>query len=153
MIVAGHDPGKTGATALVNTQTGTVNFVDTPTWKHGSRYAIDIDALWARLYDAEITRVMIEHVHARPQDSQNPGGFGAMMRMFGAAETILRLSGAEVFYVTPATWKRKLGLNKTTKADAVDLARTLYSGLPKRLRHDKAEALLLAHYGLTEVWV
>lgn len=46
---------------------------------------------------------------------------------------------------TPGAWKNAMSVT-ADKAKSVELAHTLEANLPERLRHDKAEAILLAIY-------
>lgn len=106
-------------------------------------------------------------------DEEQGGGIGAstMAAMYGTKVVILAIldcyrSRFEVRTVPPAAWKRTLGLQRPriqgktasqiatlTKALARDRARALFPDDRLRLaqHHNRAEALLLAHYA-REIW-
>lgn len=108
--------------------------------------------------------VVIEDVRARPAGNGGAHGNtmhsqGSLMRSRGIVEGVLDVLGAaQVQVVQPQTWKRHFGLlRKKGQEDAGkdrsrDKARALYPGacplLARVKDHNRAEALLLAHYGL-----
>jgi crossover junction endodeoxyribonuclease RuvC len=69
----------------------------------------------------------------------------------GVVETVLELARLDVRAVQPATWKRWYGLIGSEKADGIEKARALYplaeSHLKRKKDHNRADALLLAHFG------
>lgn len=64
---------------------------------------------------------------------------------YGAAVAVARVCGVPVITPTASTWKRAVGVT-SVKSTSVARATELYD-LPKRTRHDKCEAALLAHFG------
>lgn len=69
----------------------------------------------------------------------------------GVIQAVLDIAGIETHAVQPQTWKKLFGLGGADKADSLDMARSLYPGLAGELRlarhHNRAEALLIAHFG------
>jgi hypothetical protein len=70
--------------------------------------------------------------------------------------TLQPITGHPIRRPTPAQWRKLYGLKKATpggkglKKDAVSCARDLYGPtIPKVFRHDKAEAVLIAHWAMT----
>ena len=150
MIVAGIDPGKTGALVLLRGSTGSVFRVptvktpkETPAWSEWWRS-------WSAALAFGIDMVVIEQVGARPtQGVTSMFNFGQTL---GFAKALAHSSGAPVHFVTPAVWKGKFGLLKADKSASREKARTLLPSLEPEFRRVKddgvAEAALLALYGV-----
>lgn len=152
MIVAGIDPGKTGAMAIVHAD-GTVQFFDVPriklrgkdrpAWGEWSR-------LWTAALDfAGVDMVVIEDVSARP--GQGVTSMFTFGRSLGFAHSIAVASGAAVQFVPPHVWKGKLGLLNSGKGASRERCTGLYPTTAAQLARVKddgrAEAALIAHYG------
>ena len=150
MIVAGIDPGKTGALVILTSDAAgyalrvpTVKLPkDTPAW---SEWA----ATWGAALAFGIDAVVIENVAARPdQGTVSMFNFG---RALGFAHALAASAGAPIHFVTPAVWKSKFGLLKADKSASREKARTLLPMLEPEFRRVKddgvAEAALLALYG------
>lgn len=150
MIVAGIDPGKTGAMVILTTDaTGYVLRVptvklpkDTPAWGEWWRS-------WSTALYLGIDAVVIESVGARPtQGVTSMFNFGQTL---GFAKALAYSADAPIHYVTPAVWKGKFGLLKADKSASREKARTLLPLLEPEFRRVKddgvAEAALLALYG------
>lgn len=160
MIIVAADPGTSGAIAAVCSRRGFLDVVDLPTCSNGSgdaarvRKQIDPDLLnlqlkiwsacqeWAR----EDVFGVIERL--QPFGKASPVTLMSMGYSAGIIEGTLRPFVCGIVKPLPREWKRVFGL-EAKKADSVECARRLYGdALPKRLRHDKAEAVLLARYGV-----
>ena len=98
------------------------------------------------------TRAVLERPRNFPTDGKQSwygSGFG-----FGVWWTALEALGAEVELVSPSMWKRDVGLygREYTKEDSRSLALELFPELAGELRrkkdHGRAEALLIAAWGL-----
>lgn len=150
MIVAGIDPGKTGALVIVRPDNSVlvrrVPIVklpkETPAW---SAWWQD----WSAVLAFGIDMVVIEHVAARPtQGTVSMFNFG---RTLGFAHALAASADAPIHFVTPSVWKGKFGLLKADKSASREKARTLLPGLEPDLRRVKddgvGEAALLALYG------
>lgn len=151
MTIAGIDPGKGGALAIVagdyvecfDVPIGKVKGKDRPLWSEWGR-------TWSTaLAFAEPDLIVIENVGSMPkQGVTSMFNFG---RVLGFVHAIAAASGARIEFVTPAVWKPKLGLANSGKDASREFFRTLW---PKhahqvaRVKDDgRAEAALLAHYG------
>lgn len=152
MIVAGIDPGKTGALAIIHVD-NTVQFFDVPTitlrgkpkpaWQEWSR-------LWSAALDfAGVDLIVLEEVAARP--GQGVTSMFTFGRTLGFAHAIAVASGAAIQPVTPAVWKGKLGLLNSSKGASRERCVNLYPSTASELARVKddgrAEAALIAHYG------
>jgi len=153
MIVAGIDPGKTGALAILYPD-DTVDFFDVPRSKLRGK---DVPA-WAEWQSnwsialglAGVDKAVVENVAARPgQGVTSMFKFGQTL---GFAHAILL--GARprpsIEFVTPSVWKGKLGLLNSGKSASREKAVNLFPGVASRLTRVKddgrAEAVLIAYY-------
>lgn len=85
---------------------------------------------------------------------------GSLLRTLGAVETVLECLGWEPEYANPQTWKRKFGLIDSElkpaqrKRKARECAQRLYphcSDIARAKDHNRAEAILIAHWKRLEV--
>lgn len=152
MIVAGIDPGKSGALAITYPD-GSVQAFDVPRVKLKGK---DVPAWqewqrsWSGAFDfAGVDLIVIEDVSSRP--GQGVTSMFTFGRTLGFAHALAVASGASVQMVTPSVWKGKLGLLNSSKEASREKATALYPksvGLLDRVKDDgRAEAILLAHYG------
>ena len=151
MIIAGIDPGKTGALAITYPD-GSVQVFDVPTVKlRGKEVPAwhDWQRVWAGAFSFGLDLIVIEDVAARP--GQGVTSMFTFGRTLGFVHALAVASGASVQTVTPSVWKGKLGLLNSSKGASREKAKALY---PKsavflgRVKDDgRAEAILLAHYG------
>lgn len=167
IVVGGVDPGLDGALAFV--APGFVaHVIGMPTLTlgkgaKGTKREISVHALLQALRDEVIgrgfviERVFIERVSPRPGEGTVASfKFG---RGFGQVETAIISLGWPIEYVTPAKWKKAVGLpTGAQKDDSVNLANQTFPAdshlwTPKRLVMNKqqcygrAEAALLGLYG------
>lgn len=103
-----------------------------------------------------VALAVIEDVRARPMhnDKVQFNSFhsqNSLVLSRGVIQAVLDIAAIETNAVQPQTWKRLFGLNGADKKDSLDMARNLYPALQHDLRlakdHNKAESLLLAHFG------
>ena len=152
MIIAGIDPGKTGALAITYPD-GAVQVWDVPRVKLKGKDVPawhDWQGSWSVAFDfAGVDLVVIEDVSARP--GQGVTSMFTFGRSLGFAHALAVASGGAVQFVTPAVWKGKLGLLNSSKGASREKATALYprsAGLLGRVKDDgRAEAILIAHYG------
>jgi hypothetical protein len=157
-ICLGIDIGVTGAVSSVD-HNGRAVIHDLPTVSiPGERFVrrrIDGRALMELVRSlapaGESVVAVIENVHTWPGSRNSPQAQGSLMDSRARIETVLELARIQVHAIEPLAWKRLFGLAGKEKADSIATARTLYPGLAETLRlakhHNRAEALLLAHYG------
>lgn len=153
MTVAGIDPGKTGALALLHAD-GSVNFHDVPMIKLRGKekpaWSEWVNDWSSALRWADVDMIVIEDVSARP--GQGVTSMFTFGRTLGFVHGIVAtVCNCPIHFVTPSVWKAKLGLLNSGKGASREICRTLYpSTAPKvaRVKDDgRAEAVLLAHYG------
>ena len=152
MIVAGIDPGKTGAMAIIYPDL-TIQFFDVPVIKLRGKPRPawrDWYVSWSSaLGFAGVDSIVIEEVAARP--GQGVTSMFTFGRTLGFAHAIAVSVGASIQTVTPAVWKGKLGLLNSGKGASRELCSNLYPTTAAQLARVKddgrAEAALIAHYG------
>lgn len=158
MIVAGIDPGKTGALSIIF-PTGEIQFFDVPLINLTKTKTVPAwtewqDAWVSALDFAGVDLVVIELVTAgqngKKQGVQSMFNFGGTLR-FAHAIALTPRPRPRIEFVTPAVWKMKLGLLNSGKGASREKCRTLYPrSAPDltRVKDDgRAEAALIAHYG------
>lgn len=158
MLIAGIDPGLTGAVAFMD-QNGLRHVFDLPT---KPRPNIGPDARVKRQCDGRALATLLQ-MHADPQerllvvleDVRMMGGKNnamqaqeALIHTRGVIEGVLAAKGYDVAIVAPRTWKRFYGLG-SDKAECLTTARTLFGSdyLSRAKDHNRAEAMLIARYG------
>lgn len=151
-MILGIDPGKTGAIALVDPVIGEVKVVI-------DNHDLEKVADYLQAYRDNISNLeaVIENVRALPPaqgrrraGTQSSFNFG---RAFGVLEGMCKALCIPLEYSEPATWKRRAGLIGEDKAASVELAIRLYpeaaKWLTRKKDHGRAEAILIATYGLS----
>jgi crossover junction endodeoxyribonuclease RuvC len=159
MIFVGIDPGLTGAVAAVDSA-GTCTVEDIPTVN------LPGDGLIRRRVDGLALARMLRHMVPAGHECvvvieavQTMGGKnnavqtqGSLMRTLGAIESAAEILRMPMKPVLPKVWKKRYGLG-SEKGASLKIARELYPVAPLGLakHHNRAEALLLAHYGKAEL--
>ena len=152
MIVAGIDPGKSGALSILypdnvplvfDVPTVKLRGKDTPAWT-------EWEIIWSNALGLNTPDlIVIENVSARP--GQGVTSMFTFGRTLGFAHAIAVRAKVPVKFETPSVWKGKLGLLNSSKGASREMARTLcprHACLFDRVKDDgRAEATLLAHYG------
>lgn len=158
MIAIGIDPGLTGAIAFIGPNTIAVE--DLPTMElagNGTvRRRIDGMAL-AQLVRrhvpaGEVAEVFCEHVGNVGGKENRTMAQGSLMRTLGAIEAAFDILRMPFTLVVPRSWKGFYDLG-SDKAASLRCARTLYPVAPLKLakHQNRAEALLIAHWGMRKV--
>lgn len=155
LIVAGIDPGKTGALAIL--YPGAVTFRDVPRIELRGKDKpawLDWYTDWSNALEfACVDLIVIEDVSARP--GQGVTSMFTFGRSLGYAHAIAAgvRPRPRIEFVTPATWKAKLGLLNSGKGASREKCRSIYPSTThdlQRVKDDgRAEAALIAHYGKT----
>lgn len=151
--IFGIDPGLSGAVAELDPQLPQIATVrDMPIAPYGKagfvKNAVDLVEL-ARLLGRRVDAwVFLERVSAFP--GQGVGSMFSLGMSYWGAAGVAHALEHEVVLVEPKAWKGHFGLSKD-KAEALALARKLFPTCPDLARakdHGRAEALLIARYGL-----
>jgi hypothetical protein len=163
LVVIGFDPGITGAGAILGLQSGPVVF-DLPSVELPGE-----GKTRKRLHARGLYQILIKHLAGQSgvhgiTEALSAGGMGrgnmmsvgSQYRTRGALEATLELVGVELEEVYPASWKKLYGLQGKSekKAEATKASRQmavrLYPDLADHLQrakdHNRAEAVLIAHW-------
>ena len=161
-VVLGIDIGVTGAISAVDSY-GSAQIADIPTLgiagKRMVRRRIDARGLLALVRHfvppGQQAMAIIEDIHTMPGAGNSPQSQGSLMHSLGVVQTVLEIARLEITSVSPQAWKRHFGLIGKEKRDALGVARTLYplqGHMLKRVKdHNRADSLLLAHWGIGEL--
>lgn len=165
MIVIGIDPGLTGAVAVMDDQ-GVRAVFDIPTMpvpgagpKALVKNKVDGYALCQLLLNHcpagyGKPRVFLEKVSTMGGANNAVQTQGSLMRSLGAIESVVECLKWPLEQVAPQTWKKLYGIG-SDKAMALAKARELHKEAATDLKlakhHNRAEAVLLAHWGRLEV--
>jgi hypothetical protein len=171
LMVIGIDPGRSGGLAVLNdnTEESAVAWLPTLTYIHPTKKTkagkkarvIELDSHRYRLITSALKSMCelrasrfifcIERQQTRGKDSgDGVVGVSSLMFDYGMLVWIPYGQGWDVRPVQPSVWMGKLGLKKgeVGKRGSVELANKLFpkADLPLVKDHNRAEALLIAHY-------
>lgn len=145
MIVAGIDPGLTGAIALAGD--GYLAVEDMPVMGSGRQKVVNGAALTGTLKGWRPDVAVIERVHAMPkQGVVSSFRFGQAL---GTVEGIVLGLGISVRYVTPQTWKKHFHLSsdkEMSRMAAIRFYPRIADQLSRKKDDGRAEALLIARW-------
>ena len=143
------DPGRQGAFAAIDDAGQLILVRDLPYITDGKVAFVDAPDLVASMIEARQgrpARIYVERVSAMPrQGVASSFNFGVG---FGSLLAACRYVAMPLELITPAVWKKALGLSRDKQA-SLDRARMLFPTAELHLaKHEgRAEALLLADYG------
>jgi hypothetical protein len=160
MMVIGIDPGLTGAMSLVCTQRGMLECEDIPTCSNGTASGsmkrwVDVRKVATMLADwsqrhafaSFAVRAVVER--PIPMPTLPAQTIASQFDTFGALRGVLSKYDPEPLFPNPNEWKKalKLGPDKTASRKC---CLGYFPGAPVSLvkHHNRAEALLIARYGL-----
>lgn len=168
MIIFGIDPGLTGGLAVIDSLSRQCSVHDLPTTPLEGNGLIrrriqgrELGLLIRKMHPAgEAAIVFLEQVGAMGGKNNAIQIQASLAGTFLGIRCVLDVLQLTTRLVSPQKWKRTYGLTRIEgekdsayKARHVTLARELYpdAHLPLAKDHNKAEALLLAHYGMGQV--
>jgi len=150
-IILGVDPGKSGAIAGLSLNGRLIGVDDMPVVGPIISPVL-LDQLVHNYVDPLVDRpgtAVIEDVHAMPK--QGVSSVFSFGRALGVVEGVVAGNGFAVQYVSPAKWKRQLGLTNdkgTSRRRAIELWPERADWF-KRVKDDgRAEAALIAYHWL-----
>lgn len=157
MVIAGIDPGKSGALAIsypdglhefFDVPRVVVNKKDVPAWAQW--HTEWSNALEFACVDMVIIELVTAGQNGVKQGVQSMFNFGGTLRFAHAVALGVR-PRPRVEFVTPGVWKAKLGLLNSGKGASRERCSNLYpstaSSLARVKDDGRAEAALIAHYG------
>lgn len=148
-LVAGIDPGLSGAVGIIDDAGEFVGVFDVPTLPTSTgRRQLDPSALASIISGSgSLAFVLVERVGPRP--GEGPTGAFSFGHTAGSISAVLSVIGVPFDLVQPAVWKRKSGIPAgADKGVSIATAKRLLPGAAPyltRVKDDgRAEALLLA---------
>jgi crossover junction endodeoxyribonuclease RuvC len=127
-----------------------VEAVDVPVIGTNAKERVDAIAIRAWISKHDIQHAFIERAQAMPKQGSSSGfKYG---RAVGAIEAAIALSGIPVTIVEPSVWKRFHKLpgkeKEASRQRALEIFPASHALLARKLDHGRAEAALVALYGL-----
>jgi crossover junction endodeoxyribonuclease RuvC len=156
-IILGVDPGIHGGLAIVHAvihaNTATVllhDAVDIPTVGTGAGERVDVTAVCTWIGQHRPTMALIERAQALPAQGASSGfKYG---RAVGALEAAIVTCEVPIEIIEPATWKRFFRLpgkdKERSRQRAIQLFPAAHAMLARKRDHGRAEAALIALYGV-----
>ena len=151
----GCDPGLGGAIAIWRPADDMLLVIDMPTHEIRGKRRIDLYQLGNELRSwcstKNIVRVVVENVGAMP--GQSPNGMFTFGFAAGALQGTIACAGLPMVLVVPQVWKKVYGIpggreNKDASRQKASMLFPKHAALWARKKdNDRAEAVLLAHYG------
>jgi crossover junction endodeoxyribonuclease RuvC len=153
MIALGIDPGIRGGLAVVSTDNGVgvlLDAIDIPTVGGGAKERVDVMAVRDFIQRHGPTFALIERAQAMPRQGSSSGfKYG---RATGALETAVALCAIPLEIIEPTAWKRFWHLpakdKERSRQCALEIFPVAHSLLARKRDHGRAEAALIALYGL-----
>lgn len=155
-LTIGVDPGAvSGAYAVLDDSGTLLEVADLPPIASGKLRWIDAPVLLSRLIELKAGRPIVAFVErqgARP--GQGLSSTFTSATAFGSLLATLQIAGCSLELVTASQWKAAMGLSKD-KGVSLDAARLRFpdASLDRKKDHGRAEALMLAAYGLRSMSV
>lgn len=151
-LTIGIDPGLTGAIAAIDEASQLILCADLPVIRSGKLAWIDSNDLTSLLLqcrDGRSAQILIERSQAMP--GQGVASTFCTGVVLGSILAACQRVAIPLHIVTAAVWKRSMGLG-SDKSASLDKARLLFptAELDRVKDHNRAEALLLAYYGLSQ---
>jgi crossover junction endodeoxyribonuclease RuvC len=151
-LTIGIDPGLTGAIAAIDEASQLILCADLPVIRSGKLAWIDsndLTSLLMRCRDGRPAQILIER--SQPMPGQGVSSTFCTGVVLGSILAACQRVAIPLHLVTAAVWKRSMGLG-ADKSASLDKARLLFptAELDRVKDHNRAEALLLAYYGLSQ---
>lgn len=152
-IVLGIDPGINGGIAFVSSANGVRRFIsahDIPTTGEKAKRRVDAIAFIRLMQQTPPDFAVIERAQAMPDQGSSSGFLYG--RAVGALEACVAGMEIPLHIIESTAWKKAHGLIKTDKEASRQKALMLFPGahsmLARKMDHGRAEAVLIANYGL-----
>jgi hypothetical protein len=153
--IMGVDPGIRGGMAIISTENGgsvmLIDAIDVPTMGTGAKERIDALAVGKWIETHRPDHCFFERAGSMPK--QGVASTFKYARAVGSLETAVLLSGVPLTIIEPAVWKRFYKLVKDkeqSRLRALMLFPASHDLFARRKDHQRAEAALLANYGLRD---
>ena len=151
MIILGIDPGLSGGLALVEAGNRPLLLAvsDVPTTGEKAKRRVDVGGVLQFVRQYPPDHAIIERAQAMPEQGASSGFIYG--RAVGALEAAIEALGIPLTVIESTAWKKAHGLIKRGKEDSRQRAIRLFpgaAGFERKLDHNRAEAALIAYYGL-----
>ena len=155
MLIMGIDPGKKGGIAVIDENCKCLGAIEMPLIKNGeNKGEIDSSFIYTLISQYKVKNEIICYIekayilHNQGLKSNLTYGMG-----YGELKGVIKASKIKYTEVHPTTWKSKLSLLKKGKVGACEMSKMIFPDESVvtsrgRLMDGKAEALLIAYYGL-----
>jgi hypothetical protein len=159
VIVAGVDPGTSPTIAVLDSESGRISIYDelsAATRINGRNTSQPVPELVRfALSESQPDLVLIEHVWMRPVRGPAAQGAVSQARLVASMHLVWGVAaglGIRVELVVPGTWKRHFRLRGGAKEDSrlkcLNVMPESARFLMRKMDHNRAEALLMARFGL-----
>jgi hypothetical protein len=159
VIIAGVDPGTSPTIGVIDSESGRISVYDelsAATRINGRNTSQPVPELIAfALAESQPDLVLIEHVWMRPVRGPAAQGAVSQARLVASMHLVWGVAaglGLRVELVVPGNWKRHFHLRGGAKEDSrlkcLSIMPATARFLMRKMDHNRAEALLLARYGL-----
>lgn len=159
MIIAAIDPGTSPTIAVLDSESGRIAIYDevsAATKVNGRNTSQPVPELIAFvLAESQPDLVLIEHVWMRPVHGPKAQGAVSQARLVASMHLCWGVAaglGLRVELVVPGTWKRHFhmrgGVKEDSRLKCLNILPESARFLTRKLDHNRAEALLMARYGL-----
>jgi crossover junction endodeoxyribonuclease RuvC len=153
VIVLGVDPGLSGGLAVVQASDGAhprlLGVIDVPTTGEKAKRRVETAKVLAFIGLHRPDHAVIERAQAMPDQGASSGFIYG--RAVGALEASVDGMGIPSTVIESTAWKKAHGLMKCGKEDNRQRAIKLFpaaEGFGRKLDHNRAEAALIAWYGV-----
>jgi crossover junction endodeoxyribonuclease RuvC len=151
MKVLGIDPGLSGGLAVVESgdRPRIIGIIDVPTTGEKAKRRVDVAKVLAFLWEHRPDHAIIERAQAMPEQGASSGFIYG--RAVGALEAIVEGMQVPLTVIESTAWKKAHALIKRGKEDSRQRAIKLFpaaAGFERKLDHNRAEAALIAWYGV-----
>jgi crossover junction endodeoxyribonuclease RuvC len=151
-LTIGIDPGLSGAIAAIGDDWQLILCADLPVIRSGKLAWIDSNEMTSLLMQCRNGRpaqIMLER--SQPMPRQGVSSTFTTGVVMGSILAACQRAAIPLQMVTPSAWKRAMGLG-ADKSASLDKARLLFptAELDRVKDHNRAEALLLAYFGLSQ---
>lgn len=159
MIIAAIDPGTSPTIAVLDSESGRISIYDEVSAAakvNGRNTSQPVPELIAFvLAESQPDLVLIEHVWMRPVHGPKAQGAVSQARLVASMHMCWGVAaglGLRVELVVPGTWKRHFhmrgGVKEDSRLKCLNILPESARFLMRKMDHNRAEALLMARYGL-----
>jgi crossover junction endodeoxyribonuclease RuvC len=149
-FIMGVDPGIKGGLAILSTEAQLIAVIDVPVCGTAAKERVDVAAIVNFINQHAPAHAFVERAQSMPAQGSSSGfKYG---RAVGAIEAAIVCCGIPLTIVEAAGWKKALRLpgkdKEAARQRALQLFPSAHGMLARKMDHGRAEAALIALYGL-----